>query len=483
MSEIFIKRRSIQHWILFSLPMIGVWIFFLLIFFPGFVTDDAFYELRQFVSGHYNDWHPILYAILIGLITKIHFSPASVVIFQILIVSIAFAWGLGGLADMGVSRKILWMLAILCSIAPFNISLILTLWKDAPYSVCLLILSVIFLKTINTHGQWLRHPWHWLGLGFTLSAIALFRLNGFPVAFFSVFVLILFFRNQWKRITYAAGFLVVTLAVVFGPVYSTLHVKHVPEFGVAVFLHHIAAHINAGTPLTTDEREYLGKLAPLDSWRYDCCVVNPTLIPIFPKYSFQNMDLPILKEDINKPISISLALFLRNPGVDLHHMACASELVWKIGSKCGDMITESLSPLSNSLNPVESFRISRNEFGFKPASVFPLLIPYGNLYLQVNSSGFLHEIFYTPAIYLYLTIVSTLILAIRSRRTRFFLFLTPVLLQSLTLILINQSQSIRYQFGVLLVGLLSIGFIFVQRPNLMDCESTIDSSINIVKSK
>lgn len=164
-------------------------------------------------------------------------------------------------------------------------------------------------------------------------------------------------------------------------------------------------------------------------------------------------------------------------------MACASELVWKIGSKCGDMITEGLSPLSNSLNPVESFRISRNEFGFKPASVLPLLIPYGNLYLQVNSSGFLHEILYTPAIYLYMTILSTFIVAVRSRRTRFILFLTPVLLQSLTLILFNQSQSIRYQFGVLLVGILSIGFLFIQRPDLNDYESTIDSSINIVKRK
>jgi hypothetical protein len=461
MSEIFIKRRSEPHWILFSLPMIGVWFFFLLIFFPGFVTDDAFYELRQFVSGHYNDWHPILYAILIGLITKIHFSPASVVIFQILIVSIAFAWGLGELASMGVSRKILWVLAILCSIAPFNIILTLSLWKDIPYSVCLFLLSVIFLKIINSQGRWLLNPWHWVGLGFTLGAVALFRANGIPVAIISALVLVVFFRKQWKQVACAAGILAVILVVVFGPVYSILHVKRVPEFTAAIFLHHIAAHIQAGTPLTTDEAIYIDQLAPRGNWLYDCCAVMPTMVRIFPDYSFQNLDLILLKQDILKPARVSLALFLRNPGVDLRHMVCASQIVWNVDPGCPGLITEGLLPIINQNDPALSYRISGNEFGFSASSKFPGLIRFANLYLQVNSNGILHELLYSPAIFLFLAILCTSIYGFRIKKWEYYLFLSPILLQSLTLLLANHSQSVRFQFGVYLVGILSIGLIYV----------------------
>lgn len=461
MSEIFIERRSVSHWILFSLPIIGVWIFFLLIFFPGFVTNDAFFELRQFVSGQYNDWHPILYTILIGLITKVYFSPASVVIFQILIVSIAYAWGLGELASMGVSRRILWVLAILCSIAPFNIVLILSLWKDIPYSVCIFLLSVIFLKTVNSQGRWLLNPWHWVGLGFTLGAVALFRANGIPVAFFSAIVLIVFFRKLWIQVAYAVGLLAVILVIVFGPVYTILNVKRVPEFTAAIFLHHIAAHIQAGTPLTTDEAKYIDQLAPRGNWLYDCCAVMPTMAQIFPDYSFQKLDLPLLKQDILEPAKVSLALFLRNPGVDLHHMVCASQIVWNVDPGCPDLITEGLLPIINQDDPALAYRISENEFGFSASSKFPGLIRFANPYLQVNSKSILHRLLYSPAIYLILAILCTSIYGFRTKNWQYYLFLCPILLQSLTLLLANHSQSVRFQFSVYLVGILSIGLINV----------------------
>ena len=394
-------KLQVPSWILYSLPMIAVWLFFLLIFYPGFVTDDAFYQWRQTVSGQYNDWHPIFYALMIGLISKIYFSPASMVITQVLMVSFAVAWGLSELERMRVSKKVLWVLSFLFAIIPLNIVLTLTLWKDIPYSAAFLVLTVIFLKMINSKGKWLQGRWNWLGLGCILGVISLLRMNGLPVAFGSIILLLVFYRKEWQKLAYSGGIFIVMIVMLFGPLYSLLNVKRVPEFGSVLFLHHIAAHINAGTPLTPNEAEYLNHLAPIDHWRYNCCAVMPTLIPIFPDYSFQRLDLPLLKQDLQKPISISWDLFLRNPGVDLHHMACASEIVWKIGSKCGVMVTEGLSPLSNSGNPIDSYRISRNEFGFVAAPILPGMIRYANPYLLNNTSGFFLILFYTPVIYLF----------------------------------------------------------------------------------
>ena len=461
MIENILKRRSGMHWILLSLPMIGVWLFFLLVFFPGFVTDDAFYEIRQFISGQYNDWHPILYAILIGVITRIYFSPVAVVVFQILIVSISFAWGLGELSSMGVSRRILWTLAVVSSIAPFNIVLTLTLWKDVPYSVCLFILSVIFLKIINTKGEWLISPWHLIGLGVVLSGIGLFRTNGLPVAVGSSLILIVFFHKRWKKTIIAVGIFAGTLAIFLGPVYSLLNVKRVSEFNTVIFLHHIAAHIQAGTPLNPEEADYIDQLTPRGNWLYDCCAVMPTMVRIFPDYSFQKLDLPLLKQDILMPARVSLGLFLRNPGVDFHHMACTSQIVWNVDPGCPDLITEGLLPLQSVDDPIKSYRISGNEFGFVPASLLPTLIRYGNSYLQVNSRGIIHELLYSPALFLLVAIINACIYAFREKSWRVLLFLTPMLIQSFTLILINLSQSVRFQFAAYLVGILSIGLLFI----------------------
>lgn len=149
-------KRANNSWLLYALPMIGVWAFFRLIFYPGFFSYDAEVQWGQMLSGSYTDWHPISYALLMGFVSKIYYSPASVVVVQILMVSIALAWGMAELVAMGASKKALWVLAIICAVIPITIVLTITLYKDIPYSAALLVLSIVFLKIIITKGEWLN---------------------------------------------------------------------------------------------------------------------------------------------------------------------------------------------------------------------------------------------------------------------------------------------------------------------------------------
>ena len=85
--------------------------------------------------------------------------------------------------------------------------------------------------------------------------------------------------------------------------------------------------------------------------------------------------------------------------------------------------------------------------------------------MQVYTIGFVHWVNYTPAFYLFLSIYCTGLLAFRRKNWKLILFLVPVVLQSLTLLLVNISQAYRYQYGVVLVGLISIGFLFLPKQN------------------
>ena len=448
------------YWLLYALPMITIWGIFLLTFWPGLASQDPILQWQQVLTGQYSDAHPLLYTLLIGLVSRIYYSPAAVVIVQILMVSFSLSWGISELERMGVSQRVLWGLAILCALLPVNILSTITIRKDVPYSAALLALSIIILKLINTRGKWLQQPWNCLGLGVALGVVTLTRINGLPVALGLIVLILVFYHHQWRHLATAVGAFTLMMAIMYGPVYSILKVKHVPEFGEVLFLQHIAAHLQAGTLLTLEQEDFLGSLAPLNAWDYSCCEDRPIKLALFPEAAQQNFDMPLLKQEIQRPAKVALSLFLKDPLVDLRHMVCASQQVWSLNSTCSDWIIVSLSPLSENSNPVLSHRFPPNQMGFEADSRFPGLIRFANPYLQLFSKGFLHWVNYTTAIYFYLAIYCTALLAFRKRRGAFLLFLIPIMIQSATLLLINISQTYRYQYGVVLVGLLSIGFLF-----------------------
>lgn len=476
------SRKSVSRkkgaWLLYALPMIGVWVLFLLIFFPGLISQDSVLQWQQILTGQYTDHHPLLYTLLIAFVSRIYYSPASVVISQIFMVSFALAWGFDELEHMGVSRKVLWGLAVLSAILPVNILTAITLRKDVLYSAALLVLSIIILKIINSRGNWIKHPWNWLALGISLAVIALTRINGYPVAIGSLFLIVIFYHRAWRQIVGSAGVFILLLAIMYGPVYAFLDVKREPEFSTLLPFHHIAAHLQAGTPLSPDENNYLSELAPLYGWNYDCCLVNSTTKAIFPGSAEQNFDLPLLKQDIRKPTRISLSLFLKDPFVDLKHMICAGQQIYSLKSTCPDRIVVSLKDLSDRSDPRKLYDFYPNLMGFKADSKLPGLIIFAHPYLQVFSEGLIHKLNYTTAIYLYVAILCTFLLAFRKKQWRITLFLIPILVQSVTLLLINISQTYRYQYGAILVGLLSLGFINIaiklKHPSLPEIHESSD---------
>ena len=223
-------------------------------FFPGLISEDSVLQWQQILTGQYTDHHPLLYTLLIAFVSRIYYSPASVVISQIFMVSFALAWGFDELEHMGVSRKVLWGLASLCAILPVNILTAITLRKDVLYSAALLVLSIIILKIINSRGNWIKHTWNWLALGLSLAVIALTRINGYPVAIGSLLLILIFYHRAWRQIVGSAGVFILLLVIMYGPIYSTLNVKREPEFGTLLPFHHIAAHLQAGTPLSPMKR-------------------------------------------------------------------------------------------------------------------------------------------------------------------------------------------------------------------------------------
>jgi hypothetical protein len=435
-----------KYWVLFALPMLATWMAYLLTFFPAVMTPDSIRQWEQVISGHFNDALPVVHTLLVILLTRVWFSPAVVIAFQIIALALTVAWGIQLLAGQGLPRWACWGLALVFALSPVNGNMVVSLWKDIPYSICLLLLSLMILKAIFSKGAWLGERFSWLWLTLVGLGICLFRLNGLPVPILSLIVLAIVYRYQWKRVVLSVGMIAGMWLLIQGPIYTLLKVDRNAGFKQQVFIHHIAAHIATGGPLTPAESELASGILPLDQWSYDCC----TNIPIWLQPAYSETRFAEKAADIQK---LFIRLAFKEPDVEYRHLVCVSSLVWEVPNHC---ILHQEPTTSSVASWVET-----NDLGLKENSLLPELVLSLTKLKELASQKPWDVLFYTPAIFLYLGLYCTALMAFRAKQPRILLYFLPASVQSAVMLLINVSRDFRYQYGVYLVGLFSLGLLIL----------------------
>ena len=439
-------------WLAYMLPMVLLWGFTLLVFWPGIMSGDSITLWSQNLVGEYSDWQSAFYALVLAGLMKIWYSPAFIAILQILLFSFLVAWGLKALQDEGVSKIVLWAISILFAISPLNNLYANTLWRDIPYALAVMWLTVIAVKIYLNQGKWVE-GWGWVWLGISGFLIAILRQNGIPAAFALLVLLPIFYRKYWKQLT---GSLLLCLALFLlmkGPVYSWLNVDR-SKSGQSnlILLHHIAAHLDAGTPLTKDEEIYANSFLPIPDWNYYCCYVGTI--------SYDNdfeRDRFLASSSENR--KLALDLFLRDPLVDVQHTVCSAELTWRFNdNQCYMKSTHGF----NSWVPGKVSWIVPNDAGLKNDSILPALVtPYVD---ALRTFGFRDDflvVYLRPALYLYLSAFFVMVVILRRSDYRAGLIVLPLIIQSIILFLISYAPAIRYQYSNYLVGLYLLGILFL----------------------
>ncbi len=443
------------HWLGYALPALLVWGLSLLVFWPGMLSNDSLGQWGQALSGQMGDWHPIFHTFLLSMLIKLWYSPALPAMLQIAALSLIFARGLGLLQEYGVPRWVLWVVAVIFAVFPFNPIFSITLWKDIPYAIALLALFILFLRIALTSGEWLEQKRSWLWLGLAGFAVAIFRQNGPAVAFLSILGLVFFFKPYWRTIL--RGLAVALLAWV--GVRGILNWAYNPESGSSsqanlILLSHIAAHVEAGTELTNDESSYLDNLMPLSDWESDCCYIGGlSYNPDFDRQTYLQHFPDNLRLTVN--------LFLLDPMVDLRQQLCASEMNWVF---CGNRCSLKSLHAFNDVTPGTESWILANEYGLEEHSLLPNLVTpivgaLGSLGFFSGQTGILLK----PALYFYCSLVLIIAACLCRREGQMAILLLPVLLQTGILAVIIFAPSFRYQYGICLIGLFSLALPFLPR--------------------
>src|SRR6266498_3769486 len=197
---------------------------YLLAFYPGIISFDSVDQWNQLSRFSFSNWHPAYHTILMWLITRVWYSPASVALFQVVIYSLVLGYGLYTFRnELRVPYVLLILLDIAISINPINGMMVITLWKDVLYSIFVLLLTIYIFKLIDSNGTWITSQKNWFFLGLAIGNISLLRHNGFPVGFGTLLICMIVFHNY----KYFAKTLIISILffiVVTGPLYRIFKV-------------------------------------------------------------------------------------------------------------------------------------------------------------------------------------------------------------------------------------------------------------------
>jgi hypothetical protein len=423
-----------------KLLFIGKWaiivvillMFYLFAYFPGAMSSDSFSQWAQMSTFRFGDWHPILSSLFFYLCTRVWYSPASVVIAQIVILSVIYLSGMYELIKIGVSKIVLSITILVFAIYPANGLMLINLWKDVMFSIMLLWMTINLFKIIQSNGSWLNSKVNSTIFIINSLGVMLFRHNGI-VSFVLVMVFMaVAFKKNLKVNLILTTIILASYLIISGPVYTYLgNVKSSNFEAFSIPMQQVAAVIKYDGVMNSSEKEFFNKILPLEVWKdqYNPLVVDYIKFnPQFNKeFAVQNKG-----EFIRNWISV----VLKNPQIATKAYLDQTGLVWNLWSW---------------INP-PTREIIENDFGLKNTIVIPKVKGLAERIISfTNINSALRLIFWKPSLWLYISIISGIIIA-KQLSKKYLLLLIPILSNAFVFMIATPAQDYRYMYANFLIA-------------------------------
>lgn len=435
-------------WLWYATPCVLIWIVYLLALWPGVMISDSIDQWEQMIGiRQMNNFHPAFNTLTNWTITRLWLSPATVALAQILVLSAIFGLTMSELELWEVPLWCPAILTIFFSLSIVNGLMVVNLWKDTPYAIAMLGVFAVLLRLVRTRGHWLINPINMLILFIALTFLSLYRHNGSAVTVALIIALLCFWNKIYRiRILSVALLWAISYFLITGPIYQILNISPFKPSYSLTLAHQISAYVhNTDSPVIEESQHILTKSQSLTSWEdnYNCY----TILPL----AFNNeVDFMTLNSSEEEFLAIWSNLILEQPSIVINHQICVSSIIWRISQpNDGYIATYALG-------------ISENNIDIEEDSKIPFLRNQIQNFAKVSTQDHLVWFIWRPAFYLYLSIFCIAVLAMRFRDISILLLLVPPLMNSLILLAVTPSQNFRYQYGIYLIGLVSICLLFVR---------------------
>lgn len=457
------KKINLKNNMLIFCIMSGLLLIVLFSFYPGIMTIDSNNQWNQVLENNITNNHPFFSTFVWWLLSKIWFSPTTLMIFQIILLSIIWTSICNELGnDTKLSRKIIYTV-IMCFV-PIIFMYAITAWKDIIYSYMLLLLALMFYIGIKKDFKY--SYWNIFVISLCLVFVASYRYNGIIVTGIALIMfLIIFLKKKYglKKILCSFGIFILLFTVCKIPEKIMCHPeKNEAANDIALFI--LSSVVSEDKIDDEKDLAIINEVYPIEKLKDE---YNPYCINsmAFSK-SYNRENAKIYAKDIMR---ILIKYSIKNPMTIIRHYLKSDNLL--IGLSFGDRdgqgqgyvyiyefskwYTKYTGNFDQIVNPV-----------FKLGYDFYLNLVNG------STSGILLRKFYLPAVPLYLSIILIFIYARKKKDNRYYLLLTPMLLNTLSLLPINIAQDLRYAYINYLTLLLIVIPLFLfnkkEEKNIID---------------
>lgn len=330
-----LHRQNESIWLICLICIICSMLVYQIIFFPANMTPDSIDQWAQAIGDRQlNDWHPVVYTLMMRLLINIWKSPAIISLAQIVFFALVGATCLNIIYKKGINKKILILFAIIFPLIPSNGNTLITIWKDIPYTISLLWSTYILCQIVEQKNNFLRSKLNCLNLILNLISVALFRHNGIVVlAIIAIGLVSVFKQLQRIKVIVLLAIVIGLVQVIKGPIYGELNVT-----GVAPGTKYCAMTNDMIGVLVSDEekvelktKEYLLSLASLDTHYNTYTPFN------FDEYIFNQPDVlnKMGQQEVGNYIHHYLNTFIEAPLLLMQNRLNGMELMWNISQAPG----------------------------------------------------------------------------------------------------------------------------------------------------
>ncbi|RJS18746.1 hypothetical protein DRW03_24075 [Corallococcus sp. H22C18031201] len=429
-----------------AVPLVAVACLWLLAVYPGVLTSDSADQWNQANWGSMNDAHPVFHTFMLHWLFVLWRTPAIAVLAQILTAGGLLAWGTLLLKRAGAPRWALLLTAAVMALSPVNGVMLSTLWKDIPFSLAMLALSLlVFRAATRTETPGLGF---WAGVIITGALTLLTRHNGAPAVLGTALALIALRPREWRL---AVLVLVTTFALSAGSRALIFRVYDaVPGPAGTTLLGYLGAHVASGTTVTPEEAAILDDIRPrADRWNYHCFSNVFTLFD-------GHINVEALRRHAPELPALLGRLTLRDPKPVMNHFACASSVLWRIHQGADWMNTNPAWRDSTGQFTTMPVGMAAELHELHPAPILPALGQRLLTGVEASLNPDVSWVLWRPAVPLYLALLACIVVCVRQRTWRQATVLIPLLLHTAGLALFIPSPDMRYQYPAFLIAMMFV---------------------------
>lgn len=425
---------------------------------PGIMSADSLQHWLEATEGGVTDLHIPAYTGLMWVSATLIGSPSLLTLGQSLFLAASIVAVAKALVRLGAPRNAVMVVAGLVAATPMVGAFSVSLWKDIPYTACLLFAGARLLDVASARirGDEATARGRLVASTAWLAPAVVLRQNGIlfaVVLLAAVFVLAAPLRRLAAVLAVALVALVIVTKTV---VYPVLGIEPGPKWAsVATFVHDVAA-VATDEPesFDGDDREVLALVAPFEHWtavfpRFGCTSLNWIYDPGFLRERFE--------DNSGRFIGLWLETLAEEPGGVVRNRLCASSLAWRPDS-AGTLYTVSRG-------------VDANDLGLETVPVVQGANSVALDVLDFTEKPSVQWLLWRAPLWIYLAYLVVGLIGRRRAGNALLFAVVPLVAQQVAVMVLNPAQDARYMMFALVFSPMLLPLAAVERRRVVESAS------------